>query len=147
MRENFWEMDVLGPCGPCTEIHYDRSVGKPGRSVWTARDLVNAGTERVIELWNLVFMTLNRTGASSFSPLPSPVIDTGMGLERLVTVLNRLDSNYSTDLFAPIFARIHELAHARVPPYDPAKNPQLCNQIPSSNRSKSLSLSLYLRIH
>lgn len=126
MRENFWEMDVVGPCGPCTEIHYDRNVIKPGRSLSTARDLVNAGTERVIELWNLVFMTFNRTSPSSFSPLPTSVIDTGMGLERLVTVLNHLDSNYSTDLFSPIFERIHSLAQDRVPPYDPSKNPQLC---------------------
>lgn len=128
MPENFWEMDVVGPCGPCTEIHYDRNIVKPGasRSISTSRDLVNAGTERVIELWNLVFMTYNRTGPSSFTSLPASVIDTGMGLERLVTVLNHLDSNYSTDLFVPIFERIHSLAQGQVDPYDPYKYPQLC---------------------
>lgn len=119
MQENFWEMDVVGPCGPCTEIHYDRNIVKPGsRSNSTARGLVNAGTERVIELWNLVFMTFNRTGPNSFIPLPSSVVDTGMGLERLCTVLNHLDSNYDTDLFTPIFQQIHSLALGRVPVYD-----------------------------
>lgn len=122
MRENFWEMDLVGPCGPCTEIHFDRKA----RGNSSGRDLVNAGTERVIELWNLVFMSFNRISPTSFSPLPSPVVDTGMGLERLCTVLNQLESNYDTDLFVPVFERIHELALGQVPFYDPA-HPQLGN--------------------
>lgn len=102
MSANFWEMDEVGPCGPCTEIHYDRDLRKPG-----GRELVNAGTERVIELWNLVFMNYNRTARTSFTRLPSPVVDTGMGLERLAAVLNNLSSNYDSDLFTPIFEHIH----------------------------------------
>lgn len=109
MKANFWEMDVVGPCGPCTEIHYDREINNLTDRVQIkkGRDLVNAGTERVIELWNLVFMNYNRTGAKSFSHLPFQVVDTGMGLERLTTVLNGLKSNYDTDLFVPLFEHIH----------------------------------------
>lgn len=114
-------MDVVGPCGPCTEIHYDRLPSSS--STAAARDLVNAGTERVIELWNLVFMNFNRTGPSSFSPLPSQVVDTGMGLERLCAVLNNLESNYDTDLFVPIFHRIHEIAQGRIPVYNGFNSP------------------------
>ena len=121
MRENFWEMDVVGPCGPCSEIHYDRAP----TSTASGRDLVNAGSERVIELWNLVFMNVNRTGPSAFSPLPSPVVDTGMGLERLCAVLNGLDSNYDSDLFVPIFERIHSMTQGHLPAYNDVKNSQL----------------------
>jgi len=109
MGDNFWEMDtvgkqsiidnilvikikkikfgliILGPCGPCTEIHYDRHVRSDYKSIEAdkARSLVNAGTEQVIELWNLVFMEYNRLGKEKFSRLPNLVVDTGMGLERL----------------------------------------------------------------
>lgn len=116
MRENFWEMDVVGPCGPCTEIHYDRDHRKSKSA--NAGELVNVGTERVIELWNLVFMSYNRIGPTSFSPLSSPVIDTGMGLERLCAVLNNLNSNYDSDLFSPILERIHSVCDAGIPVYD-----------------------------
>lgn len=72
-----------------------------------ARGLVNAGTEQVIELWNLVFMQYNRLSRSKFTRLPSLVVDTGMGLERLTAVLNGLESNYESDLFRPLFEKIH----------------------------------------
>ena len=110
MRENFWEMDVVGPCGPCTEIHYDRNVNDvnySSKDAVEAAKLVNAGTERVIELWNLVFMQYNRTGSKNFTRLPNLVVDTGMGLERLAAVLNDLKSNYDTDLFIPMFDHIY----------------------------------------
>jgi len=78
MKENFWEMDVVGPCGPCTEIHYDRlasnQISYSKQQIDTARSFVNAGTERVIELWNLVFMQYNRVNEKTFTRLPSLVI-------------------------------------------------------------------------
>ena len=100
MRENFWEMDVQGPCGPCTEIHYSR-LGTEDYS-----KLVNAGDENVIELWNIVFMQYNRLSPTNFMKLPNLVIDTGMGLERVTAVLNNLKSNYKIDVFTPIFDQI-----------------------------------------
>ncbi len=114
MKENFWEMDVVGPCGPCTEIHYDRNVNSnyTENEMKKARDLVNAGSEKVIELWNLVFMQYNRINKKEFTQLPNLVVDTGMGLERLAAVLNNLKSNYDTDLFKPLFKKIHECSTA-----------------------------------
>jgi alanyl-tRNA synthetase len=113
MKCNFWEMDVVGPCGPCTEIHYDRKIDTLNSlsDKKRAAELVNAGTERVIELWNLVFMNYNRTGPKKFSKLPSQVVDTGMGLERLSAVLNNLESNYDTDLFLPLLNFIYEYSN------------------------------------
>ena len=119
MKENFWEMDHVGPCGPCTEIHYDRSAGH-GSSIEDARQLVNAGTEQVIELWNIVFMQYNRLNKAEFTRLPDLVVDTGMGLERLAAILNNFDSNYSTDLFLPLFSKIHSFCEpsGRISMYD-----------------------------
>ena len=110
MKENFWEMDLTGPCGPCTEIHYDRLTKdlSDAREVEKARRLVNAGHESVLEVWNLVFMQYNRINHSKFFRLPMFVVDTGMGLERLSCLLNNLNSNYETDLFEPLFKCINE---------------------------------------
>jgi alanyl-tRNA synthetase len=140
MRENFWEMDVVGPCGPCTEIHYDRDVINNKSSSTKARDLVNAGSERVIELWNLVFMRYNRTGPSSFSNLPSQVVDTGMGLERLCAVLNNLESNYDSDLFLPIFEQIHAGCGGKIPKYnnnDPLTSDSLFEALKKKSRKEN----------
>ena len=108
-KDNFWEMGETGPCGPCTEIHLDR--GGEGSDPEDGRNPeigVNAGNERFIELWNLVFIQFNRS-AEGLQPLPARHVDTGMGLERLCAVLQGKTSNYDTDLFTPIFARIEEL--------------------------------------
>ena len=109
--DNFWEMGETGPCGPCSEIHIDR--GPPDSDPGDGADPavgVNAGNERFIELWNLVFMEFNRLDDGSLQPLPAKHVDTGMGFERIAAVLQGKRSNYDTDLFAPLFARIEELA-------------------------------------
>ncbi|XP_052784521.1 alanine--tRNA ligase, cytoplasmic-like isoform X2 [Mya arenaria] len=102
MEDNFWDMGDTGPCGPCTEIHYDH-LGSRDAGI-----LVNTGLQEVVEIWNIVFMQYNRLGAGHLVPLPSHHVDTGMGLERICAVLQGTRSNYNTDLFLPIFDAIHK---------------------------------------
>ena len=102
-KDNFWMMGETGPCGPCTEIHIDRTPDKSGSK------LVNAGDARVMEIWNLVFIQYNRDDAGVLTTLPAKHVDTGMGFERIAAVLQGKDSNYDTDVFAPVMAAIAKL--------------------------------------
>ena len=104
-HDNFWEMGDTGPCGPCSEIHVDSRPEDERRKV-SGRELVNKDHPQVIEIWNIVFMQYNRKADGSLEPLAKKVIDTGMGFERLVRTIQGKTSNYDTDVFQPMLAKI-----------------------------------------
>ena len=108
-HDNFWEMGDTGPCGPCSEIHVDSRTPEEKAQV-PGRELVNKDNPQVIEIWNIVFMQYNRKSDGSLEPLPMHVIDTGMGFERLVRMLQDKHSNYDTDIFQPIINEIERLS-------------------------------------
>ena len=106
-KDNFWQMGDIGPCGPCSELHFDRGPSVPGD------DRPNGEGDRVIEIWNLVFMQYNRDAAGTLHPLPKPSIDTGMGLERLAAVAQGVYSNYDSDVFTPLLNAVAGRAGVR----------------------------------
>ena len=112
LKDNFWQMGDTGPCGPCSEIHYDMGIAASDQSHTACKFGCDCG--RYVELWNLVFMQFDRDASGKLNPLPKPSIDTGMGLERVAAVLQGVISNYDTDLFTPLLARAEELTG--VPP-------------------------------
>jgi len=106
-KDNFWQMGDTGPCGPCSELHFDQGPSVPGD------DRPNGAGDRVLEIWNLVFMQFNRDAAGTLHPLPSPSIDTGMGLERLAAVAQGVYSNYDSDVFTPLLSAVATRAGVR----------------------------------
>ncbi|MCJ7734775.1 MAG: alanine--tRNA ligase, partial [Anaerolineales bacterium] len=103
-KENFWEMGDTGPCGPCSEIHYDF---RPEEGPVTDKAVLN--TDRFTEIWNLVFIQYNRKGPDQLDPLPNRHVDTGLGLDRVVAILQGKNSNYRTDLFFPLIEAVQGL--------------------------------------
>ncbi len=111
-KDNFWQMGDTGPCGPCSEIHYymgeDPADPEKNNAIW-----VNGEGDTTMEIWNLVFMQYNRTqeadGSFKLTPLPAPSVDTGMGLERIATVMQNVNTNYDTDLIRPLVEFAAEL--------------------------------------
>ena len=104
-KDNFWEMGDTGPCGPCSEIHYDL---RPEEGPITNKELLD--TDRFTEIWNLVFIQYNRKGPNHLDPLPNRHVDTGLGLDRVVAILQETDSNYRTDLLFPLIEAVQELS-------------------------------------
>jgi len=104
-KENFWEMGETGPCGPCSEIHIDQT---PGGNATAA--MVNAGKPDVMEIWNLVFIQYDRDAGAKLNPLPLKHVDTGMGFERICAVLQKVSSNYDTDVFMPLISEVGRIA-------------------------------------
>jgi alanyl-tRNA synthetase len=119
-HDNFWQMGDTGPCGPCSEVHYDRGPRYAGDAT------PNGEGDRVMEIWNLVFMQYDRDPEGTLHPLPRPSIDTGMGLERVASILQGVDSNYEIDLFRPIFAAIWKKAKV-----EPAQRSETTNRTAS----------------
>ena len=111
-HDNFWEMGDTGPCGPCSEIHIDNRLPEERGNV-SGRDLVNKDDPQVIEIWNIVFMQYERKADGHLEPLSMNVIDTGMGFERLVRVIQGKHSNYDTDVFQPIIQAICDMSGYR----------------------------------
>ncbi len=107
LKDNFWQMGDTGPCGPCSEIHYDMGPAASEQGHTDCAFTCDCG--RYVEIWNLVFMQFDRDASGKLNPLPKPSIDTGMGLERVTAVLQGVISNYETDLFMPLIKRAKEL--------------------------------------
>jgi len=107
-KDNFWEMGDQGPCGPCSEIHVDLRTDAERNQV-SGRTLVNADHPQVVEIWNNVFMEFNRKADGSLEKLPAKHVDTGMGFERLCMAMQNVTSNYDTDVFTPLIAKVEEI--------------------------------------
>ncbi|MDD5427240.1 MAG: alanine--tRNA ligase [candidate division Zixibacteria bacterium] len=108
-KDNFWSMGEVGPCGPCSEIHFDRGE-KYGNG---SGDIINGETDRFIEIWNLVFMQDDQLPGGKVLPLPKPSVDTGAGLERIAAIIQSAETNYGIDIFKSIIGAISEITHSR----------------------------------
>jgi alanyl-tRNA synthetase len=121
LKENFWAMGDTGPCGPCSEIHYDMGPAASDQGHKDCKFPCDCG--RYVEIWNLVFMQFNRDANGKLAPLPKPSVDTGMGLERVAAVLQGKISNFDTDLFTPLMGEAAKLCQAD--PFEPENRPSL----------------------
>ena len=133
-HDNFWEMGDTGPCGPCSEIHVDSRPEEEKKNGPTGRELVNKDHPQVIEIWNIVFMQFNRKADGSLEPLSMNVIDTGMGFERLVRMLQGKHSNYDTDIFQPIIKMEEQLTGLSYETYE-AHESNKTNELNGANET------------
>ncbi len=131
-KDNFWEMGDTGPCGPCSEIHFDLTPNG------CTPDMVNAGTPDVIEIWNNVFMQYNRKSDGTLDDLPAKCVDTGMGFERIVAVIQGKKSNYDTDVFTPLIQAISERSGQ---PYTDGENAVAMRVIADHLRALSFAIA------
>ena len=131
-KDNFWEMGETGPCGPCSEIHFDLTPNG------CTPDMVNAGTPQVIEIWNNVFMQYNRKSDGTLDELPAKCVDTGMGFERVVAVIQGKKSNYDTDVFMPLIDAVAKLAGV---PYTDGENAVAMRVIADHLRTLSFAIA------
>src|ERR1035437_5134152 len=115
-KDNFWEMGDTGPCGPCTEIHVDSRTDEERKRI-DGKSLVNRDHPQVIEIWNNVFIQSNRKKDGSLEPLPAKHVDTGMGLERLVRVIQGKLSNYDIDVFTGTIADTERITRKKYDGY------------------------------
>ena len=137
-HDNFWEMGDTGPCGPCSEIHVDSRPEAEKQQGPTGRELVNKDHPQVIEIWNLVFMQYNRKADGSLEKLSMNVIDTGMGFERLVRMLQGKHSNYDTDIFQPIIKMEEQLTGLAYQTYEEEASTQ--HPTPSTQESTNVAM-------
>ncbi|MGM0596997.1 MAG: alanine--tRNA ligase [Myxococcota bacterium] len=138
-KDNFWEMGSTGPCGPCTEIHYDRGPNAcEKQDVKGHKCRVNGDCARYIEIWNLVFMQYNKDRNNKLTRLKENHVDTGMGLERLVSIVNGKFSNYDTDLFQPIFRQIEAISKKK---YNDSKKISVAFRV-IADHCKTLSIAI-----
>jgi alanyl-tRNA synthetase len=138
LKDNFWQMGDIGPCGPCSEIHYDMSPAASDQGHTDCKFGCDCG--RYVEIWNLVFMQFDRDAGGKLNPLPKPSIDTGMGLERVTAVLQGVISNYETDLFVPLIKRAAELTAATTGHVEPGLRPGRAGQRPAPTQTGAASL-------
>ena len=129
MKDNFWQMGDTGPCGPCSEIHYDMGVAASDAGHTDCQFPCDCG--RYVEIWNLVFMQFDRDASGKLNPLPKPSIDTGMGLERVASVKQGVISNYETDLFVPLIQHVANLIGAQSPTHKATHPEKTAGQIAS----------------
>jgi alanyl-tRNA synthetase len=139
-KDNFWQMGDTGPCGPCSEIHYDMGPAASDSGHTDCAFTCDCG--RFVEIWNLVFMQFDRDPSGKLNPLPKPSIDTGMGLERVTAVLQGVISNYETDLFTPLIKRAAELTETSTAHVGTGASPVQAEQSSAGSSSHKSAASL-----
>ena len=139
-KDNFWQMGDTGPCGPCSEIHYDMGVAASDQGHADCAFTCDCG--RFVEIWNLVFMQFDRDASGKLNPLPKPSIDTGMGLERVAAVPQGVISNYETDLFTPLIKRAAELTGTSEALVEPGLRPDQGGQVSTAVSDHKSTASL-----